>query len=102
MNRGTTPMKRGKIKAKRDSRMEAWSKAVRARDPFCVRCGKPSEQSHHIATRKRRPDLKYELSNGVGLDSQCHQWVHDHPIEATAAGLLSDESYEKANGGAVP
>jgi len=89
------------LKSKPDRKLIAWSKAVRERDDFtCQKCGRRDPGivvAHHIAPRGRRRDLKYELSNGVTLcEIPCHQWVHAHPIESTAAGFLSDESYELA------
>jgi hypothetical protein len=82
--------------------MIAWSKAVRDRD--ANQCQWPASNcwntgtlhAHHIATRKRRPDLVYDENNGITLCFIHHQWVHDHPIEAVELGLLSDETYEKA------
>lgn len=74
-----------------------WQLAVREKDNHtCQRCGKqePYIHAHHVAPRSRRPDLKHEVSNGACLCGSCHAWVHHHPIEATALGLLSDETYE--------
>jgi hypothetical protein len=74
-----------------------WQKAVREKDAcICQRCGVYEKyiHTHHVATRKRRPDLKYRVSNGVCLCGACHGWVHTHPIEAQALGLLSNASYE--------
>lgn len=82
--------------------MAAWSKAVRERDNNeCQwpqnKCLAPGiHHAHHIATRKRRPDLVYDEDNGITLCFIHHQWVHDHPIEAEALGLLSSETYEAA------
>lgn len=88
----------GKIsKLKRDGKMAAWRKAVLKRDEgTCQNCGRPGHHAHHIATRKRRPDLKYEVSNGLTTCFDCHTWIHDNPKAATEQGFLSDESYEKA------
>jgi hypothetical protein len=36
------------------------------------------------------------LGNGKTVCPECHTWIHSHPIEAEAAGLLSSETYEKA------
>lgn len=76
-----------------------WQKAVRERDNYtCQRCGKYEAliHTHHVAPRSRRPDLKHDVANGKCLCGSCHQWVHHHPKEATALGLLSDASYERA------
>lgn len=113
------PMKRSKLtskgklkrskkvsKAARNKRFQIlradsiWSQAVRMRDDHrCQRCGKRDEENnhaHHVAPRSRRPDLKRDLSNGKTVCPDCHRWIHDHPIEAEALGLLSSETYEAA------
>lgn len=96
----TGRLKRSRMKVKPDRKLAAWSKAVRERDenqcrfPETTCLNRGTLHAHHIAPRGRRPDLVYELSNGVTLCFIHHQWCHDHPIEATALGLLSDESYE--------
>ena len=102
--RPTKPLARGKglskarkpLKARRDLRLIAWSKAVRARDGYtCQRCGREAVHARHIAPRGRRHDLKYELSNGIAVCLACHDWIHAHPKQATEQGFLSDEAYEK-------
>jgi hypothetical protein len=83
-----------KRKADRD-----WQKAVRERDAYtCQRCKKVEQyvHAHHVAPRSRRPDLRHDVANGKCLCLSCHSWVHSNPREATAAGLLSDASYELA------
>lgn len=86
--------------ARHTSEERKWQRTVRERDNYtCRRCGKydPYIHAHHVAPRSRRPDLKYDPDNGICLCGiPCHKWVHDHPIEATALRLLSDETYEKA------
>jgi 5-methylcytosine-specific restriction endonuclease McrA len=74
-----------------------WARAVKERDGYiCRRCGLIGEDAHHVATRGRRPDLKHDLDNGLTLCRGCHNWCHANPVEAVAAGFLSDESYELA------
>lgn len=76
-----------------------WQKAIREKDNFtCQRCGTFEKHihAHHVAPRSRRPDLRLDISNGKCLCNSCHSWVHEHPIEAKALGLLSGESYELA------
>jgi hypothetical protein len=79
----------------------AWKRQIRERDEFkCQfpRCSSYSRHNdaHHIAPRSRRPDLKLELSNGITLCRNHHEWVHKNPIEAEEMGLLSSETYELA------
>lgn len=76
-----------------------WRTGVKERDGYnCQRCGVHSKQNHahHIAPRSRRPDLKFDRKNGITLCADCHRWVHENPVESTAAGLLSDATYEAA------
>ncbi len=102
--------RRGRIKAKADPKLVAWSKAVRERDGgecqwpltfgfgLATRCGSGDSRidPHHIAPKGRRPDLKYDVDNGICLCRTHHDWVHDHPAEAEKLGLLSSETYELA------
>lgn len=73
-----------------------WSNAVRERDEHtCQRCGTTNDiHAHHIAPRSRRPDLKYDVANGIALCGNCHRWCHENPKESTNAGFLSDVPYE--------
>jgi hypothetical protein len=104
-------LKRGRIKAKANPKLQAWSRAVRERDgngcqiarfagmgayPITgVECDGPVDP-HHIAPRGRRRDLKYVVANGTCLCRRHHDRVHDNPIEAERIGLLSSETREKA------
>lgn len=107
MKRSGKPMKRSGVsktaKAKRYQVLRAesiWSQAVRDRDDHrCRRCGKRDEKNnhaHHVAPRSRRPDLKSDKNNGITVCPDCHNWIHSHPVEAEALGLLSSETYEKS------
>jgi hypothetical protein len=90
INRGTKG-----FKAKPKSKEAAWSKQVRERDNhICQRCKGQGIHAHHIAPRGRRPDLKFDVNNGITLCHQCHDWTHLHPAESTRAGFLSDVPYE--------
>ena len=51
---------------------------------------------HHVNPRSRRPDLKYEISNGICLCRAHHDWVGNNPREAEKIGLLRFDSYEAA------
>src|SRR3954469_12119693 len=84
---------RRRMKVRVDSKLVAWSKAVKAKsdEGRCGRCGGRGSQAHHIAPRGRRPDLRLEVSNGLWCCTLCHLWIHAHVKEATAAGFLSDE-----------
>lgn len=78
-----------------DPRGKAWSAAVLARDErICRKCKGVATDAHHIAARSQRPDLKYDLDNGVALCRECHNWVPNNVEEAKELGLYSDAKYE--------
>ena len=57
---------------------------------LCVICGqRPAVHKHH---RKRRPHCTAEeysaVWNLLDVCFVCHEWIHSHPEEAYAAGLL--------------
>jgi 5-methylcytosine-specific restriction endonuclease McrA len=86
---------RRRLKARVDSKLVAWSKAVRERDGYiCQRCKGPGNHAHHVFTRSRRPDMKYNVDGGKTLCTICHLHVHNNPIESVRDGWLSDEKYE--------
>jgi hypothetical protein len=104
MKRGTVQMKRSRMaKRNRNGHKEAQFKdVVRKRDAY--QCQYPgcftrnmSIDVHHIATRKRRPDLKFVQQNCVCLCRLHHIHVHSHQDEAIRMGLLSTDFYEMAN-----
>ncbi len=108
----TTSLRRtGRLKARVDRKLVEWSKKVRERDGNQCQARKFSEMgvyeftvlscsgpldAHHIAERSLRPDLKYDLKNGVVLCRQHHSWIPLNRAEATRIGLLNGETYEVA------
>lgn len=54
--------------------------------PPCVRCGKPSDDDHHI--RGRAGTLKKDKRFIVRLCRGCHNWAHTHITEARKLGLF--------------
>lgn len=94
----------GRMKRSRHSLQESrWSKAVRERDnntcqfPSCGKQGK-SLDTHHIAMRSLRPDLRFDVHNGITLCRPHHSWVSrvGNRDEAVAMGLLNLTTYELA------
>lgn len=113
IRRSIRPMKRTKLervpgtarstfKPKRESpRLVRFRREVRQRDNNTCQfpgCGHVSRQIdvHHIAKRSQRPDLKFEVSNGICLCREHHDWTDTHHDEAVQRGLLNTESYELA------
>ncbi len=68
------------------------------RSTLCQRCGQaPAVDASHRGSRAQRPDLRGDPTNRDDLCRGCHEWVEAHPIEATAEGWRSGETYEAAN-----
>lgn len=55
-----------------------WSKAVYTRDNYtCQHCGSTENiQAHHVKAWKDHPDLRYDVSNGVTVCTDCHKKIH--------------------------
>ena len=96
-------LKRSRLRAKPDKKLAEWSRQVRERDgnvcqwPGGCQTGDLRIDSHHIAKRSQRPDLRLELSNGISLCRTHHDWTDDNHDAAVAMGLLNTESRELAN-----
>jgi len=74
----------------------AWAGAVKFRDGMrCVSCGSKSHiEAHHIIPVSIRPDLIFDLSNGVSLCKSCHIKVHTlgiDPLLCDLSGVEVDE-----------
>lgn len=54
----------------------------------CLRCGGPGAEWHHRRSRSVRDSHRHCPCNGVWLCGTCHRWVHAHPFEAKADGLI--------------
>jgi 5-methylcytosine-specific restriction endonuclease McrA len=72
-----------------------WVKAIRAKYNKCLRCSATSAvlHAHHVKSRARYPELKYDPSNGILLCNSCHTWVHNHPKEAHLGGWYYLKKY---------
>lgn len=87
------PLRRmGRKGAERRERMDVARPVVFARDLWRCQariigvCIGEAHHAHHVLPRSRGgPDT---LENLVSLCGPCHVWVHGHPDEATALGLL--------------
>lgn len=100
--RGNKPRRLGArpLRKSRNRKAEMkWMREVREKDNnTCRLCGgfDLKLDTHHIAPRSLRPDLKRVVENGAALHRHCHEWVHNNREEATALGLLNMETYELA------
>lgn len=54
----------------------------------CERCGDPLGNELERHHRQRREQGGDRLANIVALHTRCHAYVHAHPEEAKAAGLI--------------
>lgn len=74
---------------------EKFANDVMRRDRWACKGGKIPQvihggrlDVHHVGPVSRFPELRFVVDNGVVLCRMCHQWVHTHPSEAVALGLL--------------
>lgn len=60
-----------------------WSKVVRQDQPFCQRCGKPTQNAHHVITRgTAKKTWWYDPNYGCGLCVNCHvNYAHSTDID---------------------
>lgn len=102
--------RRTPLRSRPDRKMAAWTRFIKERDGGCrvqnfsgmnayeftgLACAGPLD-AHHIAERSLRPDLKYDVTNGIALCRAHHDWIPLHRKEAIRLGLLSDQTYELA------
>lgn len=85
MTKEQNPMWRGGTSFMRQGRemmaeQAKWRRLVFCRDKYiCQRCGYNKGKklnAHHKASWSEYPDKRFELSNGVTLCKECHDWVH--------------------------
>lgn len=85
------------------ARGAAWATAVKERDknqcqwPGGCKSGDFRLDAHHKAKRSQRPDLKFDIDNGITLCRIHHDWTDANHDEAVRKGLLNTESYEIAH-----
>jgi hypothetical protein len=92
---GGQPLKRGKPMRQRSKKQEALYRVRRplvaellAEFPVCQRCDSArSTDVHEPRMRSRGADIT-DREQCVCLCRPCHNFVHDHPAEATAEGWL--------------
>lgn len=55
-----------------------WSREVRIKDGHkCVICEKTRKlTSHHLFSKAKFPELKYNIANGIALCFNCHTELH--------------------------
>lgn len=51
-------------------------------------CTGRSNQIHHSHSGKDREEYYLDTTTWYATDHNCHEWVHDHPIEAKELGFL--------------
>ena len=65
---------------KRDAADSWFSKAVRARDEWCLSCGKEDNlQCAHIYGRRKKI-TRWDMDNAVTLCAGCHRHYTEHPL----------------------
>jgi 5-methylcytosine-specific restriction endonuclease McrA len=72
--------------ARKSEKYKTWRRAVFGRDNYicqhCKRQEKRALHAHHIKPWAAYPDLRYTISNGLTLCSDCHSELHGHYIPA--------------------
>ena len=61
---------------------KAWGKLVRERDCYCVYCGGPGIQAHHVFGRGRY-GTRFVVENGISLCSSHHVFNDDFSAHKT-------------------
>lgn len=97
---------RSEKRVKEDAEFAPIRKAAFERDQRCmapIAWGKCFGQwtPHHIVPGARDKTLRLVLSNVATLCLGHHDWVHDHPAEATELGLLKSCPPSPQNPGGV-
>ena len=82
----------------------SWRRKILQRDnrtcKMCESIEKPI--AHHIVEAKERPDLKYEITNGITLCQKCHIEVHKNNSHNYIESLQKAISEENPNIGENP
>ncbi len=80
---GNPAYKDGRVRRKKE-----WAVAVKERDgQRCTKCGSHEHlHAHHVIPRQERPDLEFDLSNGLTLCRSCHSAVESRRL-GTGLGL---------------
>ena len=45
--------------------------------PWCVRCGKPGEEVHHVVPRAIAPERTFDVTNLATMCRACHHALHN-------------------------
>lgn len=63
--------------------LKTWADLVKSRDGWkCTKCGAMRRlHAHHIEMKSKRPDLMFEVSNGITLCKSCHMKEHRHMLK---------------------
>ena len=60
--------------------LKQWSQQIKNRDGYiCKECGESNVnllEAHHVLSRYLRPDLMFDLDNGITLCLNCHYEKH--------------------------
>jgi 5-methylcytosine-specific restriction endonuclease McrA len=46
-------------------------------NPWCVRCGRPGEEVHHVVPRQVAPERTLDVTNLATLCRSCHHALHN-------------------------
>ena len=87
-----TPLSRvSKKRQKLLRQRSAFRKDILAANPYCVVCNDRFASDVHEPLTRARGGSILDPDNALGVCRGCHDWIHDHPEEATKRGLLRSQ-----------
>lgn len=79
---------RRQVYVRRDGEVEARQKVGTRAKRYCETCGGKGYEYSHRRTVAVKDDHEWCPCNGTLSCSSCHDWLHRHPLDARALGLM--------------
>jgi len=81
--------------------LHQWAVQIKERDNYiCQECGDTRRsilEAHHVLSRSDRPDLIFELDNGITYCLWCHYKQHTNDVRAARLIMHKINRYENTN-----
>lgn len=98
-----------KLKTRKDTRKKLvlqadklWATIIKARDGKCIYCGSGINlNAHHIFTKGRHRNLRWNTDNGVTLCAKCHTFgvhINPAPYMLVIIEYIGQETIDKLRG----